>query len=139
MKELKLFACSVLVVLFLVASLSQAFAADACPDLSGTLECPASGKQPAMTLTVTNKRTVDGGMLYKFTYRFMGRDITSEGDALPKEVKKADPGNLCAGGVYFHRAAGESGEGTRNSLTADGNYERASGGKVEITCVRKKQ
>jgi hypothetical protein len=139
MSKSKIFARGALGALLLFAILSPALAADACPDLSGTFECPASGKQPAMTLTVTNKRTVDGGMLYKFTYRFMGRDISSEGDALPKEVKKADPGNLCAGGVYFHRAAGEPGEGTRNSLTADGNYERASGGKVEMTCVRKKQ
>jgi hypothetical protein len=124
--------------LLLAASFSPSFAADSCPDLSGTFECPASGKQPPMTLTVTSKHTVDGGMLYKFTYRFMSRDITSEGDALPKDIKKADPANLCTGGAYFHKVIGEPGDGTRNSLNAEGNYERASNGKVEMVCVRKK-
>jgi hypothetical protein len=137
MKKPKVFGRSVLGGLFVVASISPAFA-EACPDLSGTFECPASGKQPALTLTVTNKPTVDGGMFYRFSYRMMGRDISSEGDALPKEVKKADPANLCSGSAYIHKLAGEPGEGTRSSINAAGNFERASGGKVEITCARKK-
>jgi len=137
-KELKLLACSVLGALLLITSISQAFAADACPDLSGTFECPASGNQLAMTLTVTNKPTVDGGMFYRFSYRILGKDIASEGDALPKEVKKADPANLCSGSAYIHKPDGEPGDGTRSYLSAAGNFERASGGKVEMSCVRKK-
>jgi hypothetical protein len=138
MKRPKIFAGCVLGGFLVVASISPAFAADACPDLSGTFECPASGKQLPMTLTVTNKPTVDGGMSYKFSYRMMGKDLVSEGDALPKGAKNADPANLCSGAVYIHKPAGEPGDGTHNSINAAGNFERASGGKVEMTCVRKK-
>lgn len=138
MKKPKVFARGVLGGLLAVASISPAFALDACPDLSGTFECPASGKQLAMTLTVTNKPTVDGGMSYKFSYRLMGKDIASEGDALPKGTSKADPANLCSGAAYIHKPAGEPGDGTRSSINAAGDFERASGGKIEMTCVRKK-
>ena len=137
MKKFSVFGCSALGAVLLVASPLPALA-EPCPDLSGTFECPASGKQPALTLTVTNKRTVDGGMLYRFSYRMMGKDIASEGDAQPKEVKKADPANLCSGIAYIHKLAGEPGDGTRSYLNAAGDFERASGGKVEMTCVRKK-
>jgi len=137
MNESKFVARSMLGAFLLVVFQCPAFA-DPCPDLSGTFECPASGKQPALTLTVTNKHTVDGGMFYRFSYRMMGKDIASEGDALPKEVKKADPANLCTGSAYIHKLAGEPGDGTRSYLNTAGNFERASGGKVEMTCVRKK-
>jgi hypothetical protein len=134
----KIVALGLLGAALFVTSDTPAFAAGACPDLSGTFDCPASGKQPALILTVTNKHTVDGGMSYRFSYRMMGKDISSEGDALPKEVKKADPASLCDGSAYIHKLAGEPGDGTRSYLNAAGNFERASGGKVEMTCVRKK-
>ncbi|HTR83167.1 MAG TPA: hypothetical protein VMI56_01725 [Reyranella sp.] len=109
-----------------------------CPNLSGVFECPASDKQPPMTLTVKSDESAWGARTYKFTYRIMGKDLTSAADGVPKENAKRLPGsNLCDDGALFLKVAGEAGEGTRMFINKDGNLERTKGGKTELVCTRK--
>lgn len=121
--------------LFVVVPLAAAVAA--CPDLSGTFQCPALDGMPASTLVVTNK--VSGGaMQYAFTYKIGGKDMSLRADASDAGIKKPD-GQVtsCTATSYVHKGPNERGEGTRSFINAAGNFEVVSGGKTQRICVRK--
>lgn len=116
---------------------SLASAAVACPDLSGTFDCPASGGQPAMTLVVTTKPTVDAGAAYTFTYNIMGKSISSDAEASPKGLpSKYGQINACSQTAFLRKSA--SGAVIEQIfINAAGDYETDKGGKTQMTCVRK--
>ena len=110
----------------------------ACPDLSGTFQCPALDGMPASTLVVTNKAMGEGIMQYVFTYKIGGKDMNLRADASDKGIKKPD-GQVtsCNATTYIHKGPNERGEGTRSFINASGNFEAVQGGKTQRVCVRK--
>lgn len=109
----------------------------ACPDLSGTFDCPAVGKDPPMTLIVKTKATVDDGATYDFTYRIMGKDLPLKVEVPPKAARRGGESSSCDGLNYLHKEPNEPGEGTRSFINAQGNFERDKDGKSLVVCVRK--
>ena len=124
------------IVLSVVMPLASAVAA--CPDLSGTFQCPASDGMPAATLVVTNKAGGGGAMQYAFTYKIGGKDMSLRADASDAGIRKSD-GQVtsCTANSYVHKGPSERGEGTRSFINAAGNFEVVSGGRTQRICVRK--
>jgi hypothetical protein len=110
-------------------------AAMACPDLSGTFECPAADKQPPLTLIVKVKNTIEEGAIYTVTYRIMGKDLPAEYEVPPKSQRKAGDASTCDGNFLIRKEA--AGDNVRMSLNAQGNFERETNGKIEVVCTKK--
>lgn len=120
--------------LLVVAPVSSALA---CPDLGGTFECPAAGNQAAMTLVVTSHPGIDDGASYVFTYKIMGKEISSQVLASPKGLPSSNGQiNSCSNTAYIRKAASGA-ETTETFINAAGNYETTKGGKTQMVCVRK--
>lgn len=127
---------AVIAALAVVMPFASAIAA--CPDLSGTFQCPAADGMPASTLVVTNKESGGGAMQYAFTYKIGGKDMSLRADASDAGIKKPD-GQVtsCTASSYIHKGPNERGEGTRSFINVAGNFEVVSGGKTQRICVRK--
>ena len=78
------------VIAALAVVMPFASAIAACPDLSGTFQCPAADGMPASTLVVTNKESGGGAMQYAFTYKIGGKDMSLRADASDAGIKKPD-------------------------------------------------
>lgn len=110
----------------------------ACPDLSGTFQCPAADGMPASALVVTNKDAGGGTTQYTFVYKIGGKDMSLRAEASDKGIKKPD-GQVtsCNATSYIHKGPGDRGEGTRTFINAAGNFEVAAGGRTQRVCVRR--
>jgi hypothetical protein len=110
----------------------------ACPDLSGTYECPARPGQPPMTMIVTMKSDAGETATYAFTYISGDTKTSLQAVAGPKGIVGADGvTSSCNGATFMRRDATEQGEGTRNFINSAGNFESVYGGRTQILCIRK--
>jgi len=107
-------------------------ASRACPDLSGTYECPAQGNQPPMKLVITYFQYSNGLTNYKFRYIRSSRESVWERVASRKGIRMKDGArNSCTDNVYIINE-------TRNFINDDGNYETTINGQTQMICVRQK-
>lgn len=111
----------------------------ACPDLSGSYECPAWQGQPAYALRVTN-RARRNGVLYRFFYSFLGPEpiaflANREGVVQNGFVSQCTRYNQQRALVFYPEGGDPATEGTYNFINADGDYQADFGGATQIVCA----